>query len=349
MANYGITYGVSALLFLFYPLAGFLADVCWGRYSTVKNSLCFLFWSIVLIIFIAGLGMLGSTTMIVRSLNDYEPPSRTKTITQYVTIVVLCLAIGLPVLCGFILFLCSIVAFSANVIQFGFDQLHDSPADSSTLYIHWYVWTNQVGLFLLRLPSAIFSPIMYIYSPLLVLIAFITLGITLFFEKYKRHWFLIESGSTNPYKLVFKVIKFAKDHARPIHRSAFTYCEDELPSRLDLGKEKYGGPFTTEQVENVKAFLGLVRVLLTIGPIFFADVAFSENLPGLIPTFAYEMYYSNSSHHYYYQYAPLYYAHVYASGCLTPLLMLVFIPVYLCLLRPLIRDYIPGMLKRIGL
>ena len=29
--------------------------------------------------------------------------------------------------------------------------------------------------------------------------------------------------------------------------------------------------------------------------------------------------------------------------------MLVFIPVYLCLLRPLIYDYIPGMLKRIGL
>ena len=29
--------------------------------------------------------------------------------------------------------------------------------------------------------------------------------------------------------------------------------------------------------------------------------------------------------------------------------MLVFIPVYLCLLRPLIYDYIPGMLKRLGL
>ena len=147
---------------------------------------------------------------------------------------------------------------------------------------------------------------------------------------------------------MFKVIKFAKDHARPIHRSAFTYCEDELPSRLDLGKEKYGGPFTTEQVENVKAFLGLVRVLLTIGPIFFADVAFSENLPGLIHTLTYESYYSNYSHQYY-NYTEYHVPSVYASGCLTPMLMLVFIPLYLCLLRPFIRDYIPGMLKRIGL
>ena len=43
--------------------------------------------------------------------------------------------------------------------------------------------------------------------------------------------------------------------------SAFTYCEDELPSRLDLGKHKYGGPFTTEQVEDVKTFLWLVMIV----------------------------------------------------------------------------------------
>ena len=40
---YGLSYGMNALLFLFYPLTGFLADVCWGRYTTVKNTLCFFF------------------------------------------------------------------------------------------------------------------------------------------------------------------------------------------------------------------------------------------------------------------------------------------------------------------
>ena len=64
----------------------------------------------------------------------------------------------------------------------------------------------------------------------------------------------MDSGSRNPYKLVFKVLKFAKDHTNPIRGSNFTYYEDELPSRLDLGKEKYGGPFTTE---HVKAFIGI--------------------------------------------------------------------------------------------
>ena len=64
----------------------------------------------------------------------------------------------------------------------------------------------------------------------------------------------MDSGSGNPYKLVFKVLKFAKDHTNPIRGSNFTYYDDELPSRLDLGKEKYGGPFTTE---HVKAFVGI--------------------------------------------------------------------------------------------
>ena len=69
---------------------------------------------------------------------------------------------------------------------------------------------------------------------------------------YKHNWFIVDSDSNNPYKLVFKVLKFATDHTAPIRCSAFTYCEDKLPSRLDLGKEKYGGPFTTEQVEMLK-------------------------------------------------------------------------------------------------
>ena len=93
---------------------------------------------------------------------------------------------------------------------------------------------------------------------------------------------MIDSGSRNPYKLVYRVIKFAKPHTNPIRLSAFTYCEDELPSRLDLGKEKYGGPFTTEQVEDVKAFLGILRVLLTLGIIMMVDFS----MVGILSKFA---------------------------------------------------------------
>ena len=36
-------YSISAIIFLLYPLAGCLADIRWGRYTTILNSLCLIF------------------------------------------------------------------------------------------------------------------------------------------------------------------------------------------------------------------------------------------------------------------------------------------------------------------
>ena len=182
---------------------------------------------------------------------------------------------GLPIFIALLLTLCGLVSFNANVIQYWMDQLHDAPTEDSILYVHWYVWTTFAGLLIVRLPTGFISTFFFILVP----IALILLGTTLCLQKYKHNWFIVDSGSKNPYKLVFKVLKFAKDHTNPIRRSAFTYCEDELPSRLDLGKEKYGGPFTTEQVEDVKAFVGILGVLLTTGPLFAVDIAVNKMLP----------------------------------------------------------------------
>ena len=96
--------------------------------------------------------------------------------------------------------------------------------------------------------------------------ALLTLSVSLYVAHCKRQsWFMIDPGSKNPYKMVYKMIRFAVQHNAPIRHSAFTYCEDELPTRMDLGKERYGGPFLTEQVEDVKAFLGILCLLLTFG------------------------------------------------------------------------------------
>ena len=325
----GVVYGFSALLLLFYPLAGYLADIQWGRYKTVVNSLCVILWSLVLAIVLACVAIL-SLMIHVHSSDITQYPLNT---AQIITLTVVCVVFGLPIFIALLLTLCGLISFNANVIQYGMDQLHDAPTEDSILYIHWYVWTTFAGLLALRPPISIFRvSIFFSLFP----IALILLGITLCLQKYKRSWFMIDSGSKNPYKLVLRVVKFAKDHTNPIHRSAFTYCEDELPSRLDLGKEKYGGPFTTEEVENVKAFLGILGVLLTTGPLFTVDVAVNEMLPIL----ATKGFYNSSLFSY---------TSIYTSGCITPLIVVVLIPLYLCLFRPFIHDYIPGMLKRMGL
>ena len=64
------------------------------------------------------------------------------------------------------------------------------------------------------------------------------------------------------------IAQYAIKHKYPRQRSAFTYCEDTLPSRIDFGKSKYGGPFTTEQVEDVKTLLRTVLFILSGSALF---------------------------------------------------------------------------------
>ena len=45
-----------------------------------------------------------------------------------------------------------------------------------------------------------------------------------------------KTDNSNPYRLIYSVLKFAKQHKFPIQRSALTYWEDEIPSKIDLGK-----------------------------------------------------------------------------------------------------------------
>uniref|UniRef100_A0A1X7VDS3 Uncharacterized protein n=1 Tax=Amphimedon queenslandica TaxID=400682 RepID=A0A1X7VDS3_AMPQE len=44
-----------------------------------------------------------------------------------------------------------------------------------------------------------------------------------------------------------RILCYARKHKYPENRSALTYWEEEAPSRLNLGKDKYGGPFTMKR------------------------------------------------------------------------------------------------------
>ena len=136
-------------------------------------------------IILAGLVLLGSTPMIVQVLKfDYDSFISTEIVT------ILCILFGIPAFFGIMFLICSTIAFNANVIQFGIDQLHDAPAESLTLYIHWLVWTSQVGVFLIRLPAAsVFSygikDLVYASSPGLILLANVFFGQQRFFLNFE--------------------------------------------------------------------------------------------------------------------------------------------------------------------
>ncbi len=280
-----VPYGCIAFIWCFFPCAGYLADVKYGRYKTVVFS-------------------------------------------SYICILSLFFPIMLP-----LAILVSYVAFTANVVQFGMDQLHDSPGEDRTLFIHWYTWIHYVSIFFTQLVWILLLKIDSnegILVCLLVLFTIVLLIIPMCISRHRRRWFVIEHGRANPYKLIYKVTKFAFQHRTPIHRSAFTYCENELPMGLNLAKEKYGGFFTTEEVEDVKAFYGIIKVLLSLGPIFFIDKA-ANSLRG------------------FYSYSSFITSEFLIEDQLSLLLIGICIPFYLLLLRPLVSHYIPGMLKRMGI
>ena len=329
----GSAYVYFAILQLFYPLAGYLADVRYGRYKCVITSLwCFPGSSILI-----GLG----TALIFASLFTLllEPVE----VYDYVIVSVMVAFFGPPVLSGIALFFCSIVAFNANVIQFGLDQLHDRPTEHLILFIHWYVILSYTGTELIRaqtstLTSVCYSNLNYYWLitsivSLLLVVAYFLVLVLLCVVRCKRHtWFLADNSSRNPYVLVYKVVSFARKHKVPIRRSAFTYCEDELPSRLDLGKSKYGGPFTTEQVEDVKVLLGIIKVLFSFGPFFTVERSINFLLPAL------------SKH-----LSGIYFPCSFSNDIFPSIAIISLLVLYVVFVRPHVLYYIPSMLKRIGI
>ena len=319
---------VIALTLLFSPLAGFLADVKLGRYNTVIFSL-YLMLAGTLCIFIVICTIVAGKANILYAL----------------------IFIGLFTT----LFLIGYSSYNANILQFGTDQLCDAPFQDSVLFLRWFYWFSLVGIsiaqsifvipgnLIINFEKNIFvlDKLKFSLLGLILLLAIIILVISLCVTHFKRRWFLIEVGRINPYGLVYRVVKFAWKHKIPVYRSAFTYCEDELPSRMDLGKCKYGGPFTTEQVEDVKAFLGILKVLFSIGPMFFLDSIATSSLIYYDHSKKEDMSHTNLT-------LPVQSTLLF-NGWLSSIFIVVSLPVYICLVRPFVFYHIPGMFKRIGI
>jgi peptide/histidine transporter 3/4 len=232
LANHASDYKPYFVAYSFVlPFAGWLADVYLGRYKVIRWSM-WIMW--------VGSVLATVSSVVAQMVNSYQH------FHTYISLALLIIAsIGLG-------------GFWANVIQFGLDQLQDASTTEITAFISWFIWINMSGGVALHSAYACIKEEYHIVGQLYVCICLSMALILIFLTK---NLLAKEPVTQNPFKLVYRVIKFAIKNKHPRCRSAFTYCEDELPSRLDLGKHKYGGPFTTEQVEDVKTFLRLLTVV----------------------------------------------------------------------------------------
>ena len=260
-----LTYFMSqGAAYLLYPFLGWLADVYFTRYKFILFSLIAMIVAVLLIITASALF-----------------------IVYYEARAALFALGGVAVIIGLI----GLGSFESTVIQFGMDQMLEASSDQLSTFIQWYNWSCTIGqVICVYISSGVleyFSQCIMVLNtsipreihkdlhPYYFTISFTALLFmaclqlvsvcvaTLILLYYKKH-FNIDRTGEHPLKLIYQVLKYAWKHKCPENRSAFTYWEEDIPPRIDLGKSKYGGPFTTEEVEDTKTFFSILLLLLSM-------------------------------------------------------------------------------------
>ena len=189
------------------PVAGWLADARIGRYKVIRCSIWIMWIAIVL----------ATASSVMAQLVDGYSTINTKILIA----LFLLTAIGLG-------------AYQANIIQFGLDQLYDASTTEIKSFIVWYAWTLlSVGF----ITDYIFACLSEKYKGIsfLIVCAYVSLAVVLMV--FQNRWLIKEQPvKQNAIEQAYRVIKYAIKTKQPRQRGAFTYCEDELSSRIDFGK-----------------------------------------------------------------------------------------------------------------
>ena len=228
-------YGLVIILcfgYFIFPLFGLLADVWIGRYKAILIGivLCFISWIII------GIGFIVES--------------------YFVSEVVLWIVFSFAYFINY----CGFSSFNANIIQYNIDQLVGASADELSYVIYWHILSVPLVALIFYATECFYSG-KYFYW-----VSFIASGVSvslvLVSHSFFKHKLENISLIKNPIKLIVRVLCYARKHKCPENRSALTYWEEEAPSRLDLGKDKYGGPFTEEEVEDVKTVFRMLPLFI---------------------------------------------------------------------------------------
>ena len=236
---------IHSLSVLLYPVLGWLADVKFGRYVMVKWGLRVM-WIMSILFCIASV-----------VLNHFELSYTSESLVRAFLYVPLTLAQG---------------CVMASIFQLGVDQLAEASSSEITSYFRWFAWLwfgSGVSVAFSQAMTCFCSE--YALLGFLFLPAVITMGIVV--DCMCNHWLIKESVSDNPFALIKKVLQYAAKNKYPRLRSAFTYWDDKRYSRIDFAKNEFGGPFTLDQVEDVKTFFRIFIISVIFG--FFAGLCAS--------------------------------------------------------------------------
>ena len=238
---------------LSYPILGMLGDVLVGRYRVIHCSLLVSF--------------LGALLLSLFFMWMYWIDTNVFAGTMHSVLFVLL----------FVICIVGHAGFQANVVQFGADQMHEAPSGEWSAMVRWFVWSSVLGK---ELSEAVFVCILIcnpriksnskefsVYTAALCAANAVMLQVTIL---CKKKLFASVPRFPNPYKTTLSILNFVRKHKYPVRQSALF---GKATSRIDYAKQKFGGPFTSDAVEDFKSLLRIVPVILAMGSFFLVRVA----------------------------------------------------------------------------
>ena len=315
---------------LLFPLLGWLAEVYLSRYTALKCAPVLSF-----------LGALSAAIGLIIIIQLGLPRKL--------------LAPDLLVYGGFLFAIMGSGLFEANALQFGLDQLLDAPSDHLSAFIHWYFWGIHFIQVLSYLPHLVLTiaeqhsacekddgsavdlqfHFRMVYTTeilVFVLAQFLLTCFVLIILQSSKSYLTIQPAGTNPFKKVYQVLKYTWKHKIPERRSAFTYWEEDVPARIDVGKKKYGGPFSNEEVEDTKTFIRLLLVILSLIGLQMSNDGFSTVEHVMSHNFCPSM--------------PVFSVIGMNAKFLMQVVIVLGIPLYRLILLPVFKHSIPRMMRK---
>ena len=160
--------------------------------------------------------------------------------------------------------------FEISVFCFATEQLIEMSSSSNQLssFVWWFVWCRRIGATITAVSSCLTYNNHY-YEIYLSSTHLSFLSMILISTLFIKRWAFRYIYSENPFKITSSVLCFALKNKYPSNRSALTHWEEVKPSRINLGKAKYGGPFSEKDVDSVKVFIHLLLLTVMVTMIFF--------------------------------------------------------------------------------
>ena len=235
----GIILWCTGILF---PIGGWLADTRIGRYRVIHYSMLLMWLGTILATF----GELLLTNVV---SSEHH--------AQILDGVYSCLCVFVAIGLG---------GFLSNIIHLGIDQLADASSTEITSFITWYIMTVFLSGFTVHYITDCVITSNTFYIKTFVVAICLTLAVSLDF--LLQHILVREQVAGSSIRVILRVVKYSFKSGKSAH---VQMDSDGVFSKLDVAKHIHGGPFTSQQVDNVRKFLKIL-IIIAIATIAYGSI-----------------------------------------------------------------------------